>query len=187
MRSPDAEHTAEHTIATATSGILPPPASLADPYRDRPTRCTQQATWDGGTLKVYEITPDGRPLSPASITAALQCVQTYARWPEEAAHRCGFLTLNLGEQALWALLQVWASDILRQFGFYATLAQQDIFHPVPMPGFNACVWELEVTKFERDAWVRHVMTDPDRAPLRRLPQRYTHDFCNHPLTSKRVK
>jgi len=109
---------------------------------------------------VYEITIDGSPLASGCIDAALACLTQHVVWPEESRQRYGFLTLNLGEQALWALVQLWANDILRQFCCYAPLDRQDHFEPAPLPGFNACVWELEVTKHERDAWVRHVMAQP---------------------------
>lgn len=152
LESSNAEH--------ESAGILPPPASLADPYRDRPTLCTECRTWQGGLLKVYHITLDGRQLPDSRVDAAIACLSRHIDWPQETSQRYGFLTLNLGEQALWALAQLWASDILRQFCFYAPLDRPDQFQPAPMPGFNACVWELEVTHHERDAWVRHVMSHP---------------------------
>jgi len=165
-----AEHSsADHSSAEQSSadhssgssgGILPPPASLADPYCDRPTLCTERRTWQQGRLKVYQISRDGQRLSPDCVEAAMGCLSQHVAWPEESVHKYGFLTLNLGEQALWALAQMWANDILRQFCFYAPLDRPDHFQPAPMPGFNACVWELEVTHHERDAWVRHVMSHP---------------------------
>ncbi|MCR9197944.1 MAG: GNAT family N-acetyltransferase [Planctomycetaceae bacterium] len=154
-------HSGESTSSAGESvGILPPPASLADPYCDRPTLCTERRTWQEGLLKVYQISRDGRRLPDGRVEAAMRCLSQHVSWPQESVHKFGFLTLNLGEQALWALAQMWASDILRQFCFYAPLDRPEHFQPAPMPGFNACVWELEVTRHERDAWVRHVMTHP---------------------------
>lgn len=155
-----ADHPSADQTSGSSSGILPPPASLADPYCDRPTLCTERCSWQGGQLKVYQISRDGQRLPDDRVQAALNCLSQHAAWPEESVHRYGLLTLNLGEQALWALAQMWTNDILRQFCFYAPLDRLDHFQPAPMPGFNACVWELEVTHHERDAWVRHVMADP---------------------------
>ena len=40
-----------------------------------------------------------------------------------------------------------------------------------MPGFNECVWELEATMHERDAWVKHVMSSPEDSRF----EQYTRD------------
>lgn len=165
--------------AETRGGILPPPASLADPYRERPTRCTGVNLCGKWQLKTYEISRSGQPLPVEATAEALRSIQQNVVWPHETQERYGFLILNLGEQALWALAHFWVNDILRQYCFFAPLDGPFRFDVNPMPGFNACVWELKVTQHERDAWVRHVMADPG-AP--RFDQ-YLSDALTVPLPS----
>lgn len=44
--------------------------------------------------------------------------------------------------------------------------------PLSMPDIIACVWELEVIKFERDQWVRTAMRDASGAPGAEALERY---------------
>lgn len=142
------------------AGILPPPESLAEPYRPRPSHMSQVRNCNGWQMKVYEITRTGKEMEPAVVDAAMGCVLDKVPWPTETDVRFGFVVLNEGEQALWALAHVWMNDLLHQFLYYAPLDNITQFQVSPMPGFTACVWDLEVTKHERDAWVKHVMSSP---------------------------
>lgn len=143
--------------------ILGPPDSLSETYRPRPTRMIDVRELNGWKLKVYEISRRGTPLPSDVVDAALRCVHEKTIWPTEAEQRFGFVVLNKGEQAMWALAHVWVNDILRQFVYFAPLDNPTRFDVSPMPGFNACVWDLEVTRHERDAWVAHVMSDPSNS------------------------
>ena len=145
------------------SKILGPAKSLSIPYRPRHTQLTEVRSVNDWQLKIYQITHDGEPISREVVEAAMECVAIRSIWPIDQTYQYGFVILHRGEQAVWALNQIWVNDILRQFVFFAPLNDPTRFDISPMPGFNACVWELEVTNYERDAWVRHVMTNPAEA------------------------
>ena len=81
-------------------------------------------------------------------------------WPTETGGKFGFVILHKGEDAVWALVHLWVNEILRQFVFAAPLSDPARFGESPLPGFNSCVFELEVTRHEREAWIRHVMSHP---------------------------
>ncbi len=142
------------------SKILGPAESLSIPYRPRHTQLTEVRRVNEWQLKIYQITLDGEPIAREIVEAAMDCVALRSIWPANLEHQYGFVILHQGEQAVWALNQIWVNDILRQFVFFAPLDEPTRFSQSPMPGFNVCVWELEVTKYERDAWVKHVMTNP---------------------------
>lgn len=142
------------------SKILGPAESLSVPYRPRHTQLTEVRSVSDWQLKIYQITLDGEPICIEIVDAAMECLAARSIWPTDLEHQYGFVILHQGEQAFWAMNLVWVNDILRQFVFFAPLDDPTRFDDSPLPGFNACVWELEVTKHERDAWVRHVMTNP---------------------------
>ncbi len=147
------------------------PTQQTEPYKIRPTRMSGIRDCCGWQLKVYEITLEGRAVEPAIVDAALAFFSANAVWPDDQTDRYGFAMLHVGEHAVWALLHVWSNDILRQFIYCAPLDEPQKFQQSPLPGFNSCVWELEVTRHERDAWVRHVMQTPQSPRF----EQYLHD------------
>ena len=149
--------------SNSESKIIGPAESLSIPYRPRHTRLSEVRRVNDWQLKIYQITLDGEPIASEVVEAAIECVVARTIWPTDLAHRYGFVILHQGEEAVWALNKIWVNDILRQFFFFAPLDDPTAFDYSLMPGFNACVWDLGVTKHERDAWVRHVMTNPAEA------------------------
>jgi hypothetical protein len=148
------------------SRILGPAESLSIPYRPRHTQLTEVRNVNDWKLKIYQITLDGEPISSEIVEAAMECVAIRSTWPTKPTdleYQYGFVILHQGHEAVWALNKFWVNDILRQFFFFAPLDDPTAFDFSLMPGFNACVWDLEVTKYERDAWVKHVMTNPAEA------------------------
>ena len=142
---------------------LTPKVGLPEkPYRVRPTRMIGVRECNGWQFKLYEITAEGEAIPTAIMDAALAFIEENVVWPYEVADRFGFAIVHIGDEGVWALAHVWTNDILRQFVFRAPVDQPEHFSASPLPGFNACVWELEVTKHERDAWVRHVMSTPQQ-------------------------
>ena len=71
-------------------------------------------------------------------------------------HPVGFLILHYGKQANYLLVSQWYdADMLKhQVRGAAIGAGVDAtFEPLAQRNLIACVWELEVIRFERDAWV----------------------------------
>jgi len=145
---------------TDNNPILELPAEATpEPYRPRRTQMIGTRDCHDWTFKVYEITVDDSKISSAVIASAMDFVQDNVTWPDVSS-KFGFVIVHAGEQAVWVLVHLWMNDILRQFIFCAPLSDPTNFSVSPMDGFNACVWELEVTRHERDAWVDHVLSFP---------------------------
>lgn len=142
------------------SKIIGPAASLSIPYRPRHTRLSEVRRVNDWQLKIYQITLDGEPIASEIVEAAIDCVVTRSTWPTDLTHQYGFVIVHQGVEAVWVLNKIWVNDILRQYFFFAPNDDPTGFDFSHMPGFNACVWDLEVTKHERDAWATHVMTNP---------------------------
>jgi len=63
------------------------------------------------------------------------------------------------------LIDWWSdNDILRHYNYGAPKGHggQLAYH---WPGPGACVWEMAITAFERQAWIDHVMQPPGQADL----------------------
>ena len=141
---------------------------LPEPYS--PRRIATLGVWReaGHSIKAYGIHRDPDVAGPilsdpvtASVRATVRDVlDEYAGDPR--AHGLGYCLAHGGEGAVWLLVDWWlCGGIVGQRLLSAPLAHPDTFTPVDAPAL-ACVWELAVIAHERDAWVRHMLTErPD--------------------------
>ncbi|MEZ6093967.1 MAG: GNAT family N-acetyltransferase [Pirellulaceae bacterium] len=139
--------------------IVIQPAAL-EPYRSRATWMTGTRTCNDWRLKIYLISFDSIP-SDEVIEAAIAFAHRHVSWPTGLKSQFGFLIVHFGQQAVWLLVNLWIDDILRQFAYCAAINEPTRFSPIPMDGFNSCVWEQEVAQHERNAWVQCVLAFPD--------------------------
>lgn len=139
-----------------------------EPYA--PRRIAPLGVWReaGHSIKAYGIHRDAELAGPiltdavtASVRAAVRDVLSVHRG-DPRGHGLGYCIAHVGDEAVWLLVDWWISGgIVCQRMLSAPLAQPDRFTPVTAPAL-ACVWELAVIAHERDAWVRHMLTErPD--------------------------
>lgn len=72
----------------------------------------------------------------------------------------GFVIAHQGQHAEWVLVDWWRTG--------GVLAQHLLWRPCGShlppqdapPHLLACVWELRITSFERDAWIHFILKDP---------------------------
>lgn len=129
-------------------------------FRPRKTNMHTVKTIAGRQFKVYTICAPGKQPDSATIQAAVKHAGNQVHWPHHDSGY-GFLTVHFGD-CIWLLVDVWKGDILCHFVFQSDYSDSSKFMAGPADGTTACVWELQVTHHERDAWVRHVMCQPDQ-------------------------
>jgi hypothetical protein len=129
-------------------------------YRNRLTWLIGVREVVGWQLKVYGISASGEWIANNVVEAALSHVADNVPWPDREDVRYGFVTIHAGEDSVWLLVDIWMDEILRHFLYAATDSSQPQFKPGPRDGTTACVWELQVIRHERDAWVEHVLSKP---------------------------
>jgi hypothetical protein len=79
-----------------------------------------------------------------------------------------------GQDACWLLVDWWGREsVLHHRLLTAPLPGDGSFHPAP-PELAACVWELPLLMFERNAWVETVLADPARSDVGRYLERRFH-------------
>lgn len=130
------------------------------PYKARCTVMNSVREIAGWKLKVYTIHETDREIEQEILGAALQYAADHVDWPEDRKGY-GFLTIHVGNEAVWLLVDFWADDILRHFLFRAPVDHPRKFGEGPKDGTMACVWELAVFVHERDSWIKHVMSQPE--------------------------
>lgn len=137
---------------------------LCEPYRPRPIRYIElweEADW---RLKVYGIAYD-RPLPrPEVIEAAKAVTRTHLSREgicRTCDHGVGFLGIHDGRGANFVFFDFWADENeLHHHVYVSPTDQPNRWDYVTPSGLIACVWDLRVMCFERQAWVDAVLANP---------------------------
>lgn len=137
--------------------------SLKDTYRTRSVRPLEVWKHAGWTLKVYGIAEAGEHPRSAAITAAKRAATQVLPRPARTEHHygIGFLGVHDAASGCYTFVDWWADDNeLHHHAFVAPASEPDAYKAVS-GGSAACTWDLAVIGFERDAWVRNVLANPE--------------------------
>jgi hypothetical protein len=130
------------------------------PYQPRPIRFLELWQVDDWRLKVYGIA-HGRPEPRTELIGAAKAIATQRlrSLPEGSGHyHVGFLGVHDGRTSNFVFLDYWADeDELHHHVFVTPDIQVQQFSYATPTGLSACVWDLRLQSFERDAWVTHIL------------------------------
>jgi hypothetical protein len=135
---------------------------LQEPYQPRPIRFLelwQEAEW---RLKVYGIAYQ-RPLPrPELLEAAKRVARPRLLSANGQRHYgVGFLGVHDGRGANFVFVDYWADENELHHHVYVSPADDPVALDYVTPtGLVACVWDLRVLGFERQAWVDTVLANP---------------------------
>lgn len=154
-----------HVAVPFIASQFPVPRGVVTPYVPRASRLVSIHEYGGWRLKVYEICFDSHSIPSDQVAATLTFAENSVPWPHASnvSNNAGFVIIHRGQDAMWLMIHLWQSDILVQFAYQATFSNPVDFIPLRSDGMCGCVWELEIVKHERDAWVRCAMGSDDRA------------------------
>lgn len=139
-------------------------------YRPRPIRGTGIWAVDGWRLKCYGIAYDREQPRPELVEAAQRVART--RLPHPAAgdgrYGVGFIGTHDGRDGCVAFVDWWANeDELHHHLYVAPLHRPTELVPAGPTDFTACVWDLAVLAFEREAWLAAVLQNSGEPDLER--------------------
>ena len=131
-------------------------------YKKRAIKFLEQTDFDGWRIKIYSITADSQNLPTYLITEGKNVVLTHLPQPAvtEQRYGVGFLIIHQGTMANWFLLNWWGNeDIIHHQVFSSPTNEPSKISPVADKSIMACVYELEVYSFEREAWIDTVLSN----------------------------
>ncbi|MDA8016344.1 MAG: hypothetical protein MPN21_02750 [Thermoanaerobaculia bacterium] len=116
-------------------------------------------TDDGWRVKFYVMTCGDRAAPQALVDHALDLLHATLPTPVPSSQRerAAFATLHVGETGDYLLIDWWEEDLLHHHLFGAQRPHDGDLRYGDPRGVCACVWEMAVLSFERDAWCRHVL------------------------------
>ena len=134
-----------------------------DLYQPRTVRPLQRWDWESWRMKVYAIVAAGRApgdeLLEAGKDEAARLLATVAGGT--AHHGIGFVGVHWGRAADVVFVDWWAAENeLHHHLYVAEAGRPGTLRPREPGELTACVWDLEVLAFEREAWIRWVLHHP---------------------------
>jgi hypothetical protein len=137
--------------------------SIAEPCETRPIRFIELAEFSGWTIKVYGIAYQRPQPRPDVLTAAMDLAKAAFPQPPEAQGRygVGFMGVHDGRGVNFVFCDWWADENeLHHRVFVSPHDRPHNFEDMTATGPTACVWDLRVLCFERQAWLDKVLRNP---------------------------
>ena len=138
-------------------------------YSRRPIRCSGVLESDGWRLKVYGAAYERDRPRPELVEATRQLAHRLPHPAEgDGRYGVGFLCAHDGCGGCYAFIDWWADgNELHHLIYSAPADRPGDLTPVPPGGLTACVWDLAIMAFERQAWLDAVLANPDGPDLER--------------------
>lgn len=132
-------------------------------YRTRPVRYLKTLEDGGWRMKLYGISADGPEPRPELLIAAKEVA--FETLPEPSGggrYGVGFVIVHDGRDGCYVLVDWWqGEDMLYQHLYLSPKGQPRGLERHTESGLTACVWELAVISFERQAWLDSVLKNPE--------------------------
>lgn len=139
-------------------------------YAPRPIRCLDVWLIKGWRIKVYWIAYRAdKPRLELIEGAKLQAASALPQ-PANGNGRygVGFLGIHDGRGANIVFVDWWADENeLHHHVFVSPSGQPALLRPVRSSELTACIWDLAVIGFEREAWVEAILRQPSGPDLDR--------------------
>jgi len=138
------------------------------PYQVRPIRFLELWSAAGFEIKVYGIAFGRETPQPDLLEAAKRLAAYTLRHLEAAHHSAGFLGVHEGRERNFVFLDYWARENELHHHLFISSSREPTALVAAGPADpTACVWDLRLQAFEREAWVKHVLKKPDAPDLKR--------------------
>ncbi|HYH08159.1 MAG TPA: isochorismatase [Thermoanaerobaculia bacterium] len=136
---------------------------IAEVYRSRVIEPLPLWEPDGWRIKPYVIRYGDAGAGAVDVVAVAR-ETLVARLPpigDTDHYGVGFAGLHFGRTANFIFIDWWACENeLHHHVFVSSLASPSAFRDATASGLAACVWDLELIWFERQAWTRHALGPP---------------------------
>jgi hypothetical protein len=130
-------------------------------YSTRSIRFLELYQQDDWTIKLYSISATKDLVASKFIASAKKELPEWlskSQLTELKTYKMATLILHEGKEGCFALLNWWIDENMLQHFVYLAAKPETVFREYSSQnGIIACVWELSVLWFERDAWVKHVL------------------------------
>ncbi|MET3290081.1 UNVERIFIED_CONTAM: hypothetical protein ABID98_002651 [Brevibacillus sp. OAP136] len=137
---------------------------LTEEYKKRAVRFLELWNHSGWSLKMYGIAYEGEFPRQRLVDAAKEFAQKHL--PEVAGtdrhYGVGFIGVHDGHGGSFIFIDWWSDENeLNHHVYVASHESPDSFTYMTPHGLIACVWDLKILSFEREAWLQCVLNNPE--------------------------
>lgn len=134
------------------------PVHLHAPYQPRPVRFLELWETQGWRLKVYGIAYRGERPREALAARARTITRDCLPPAGDNNYGVGFIGIHEGRDSNFIFVDWWANENELYHRAYVALGTDpDTFRNQSHSGLMACVWDLSVLAYERQAWIDCVL------------------------------
>ena len=141
---------------------------LREPYRARAVRFLEEWRHEGWRLKLYGIAYRGDEPRRGLVETAKRLAGERLPVPAcgDGRYGVGFIGVHDGRGANFIFISWWADENELHHHVYAAPSDElEALQYITPTGVVACVWDLRVLGFERQAWLEEVLCNPNRPDL----------------------
>lgn len=135
---------------------------LTEPYKPRPIRCLGIWCKSGWRLKVYGITYNRPAPRPELVNAAKRVALDVLPQPAIGFghYGVGFMGVHDGRGVNFVFVDWWADENELYHHVFTSPSDQPEKLEYSSRGAIACVWDLQVMAYERQAWLDAILINP---------------------------
>lgn len=139
---------------------MPETFHLTEPCEPRPVRFLELLELGDWRMKAYGIAW-GRDAPRAPLVEAARRVAAEVTSGLEHGHGVGYVGIHDGRGASVVFVDWWAAENeLYRRVLIGPGDEPSVLRRAGDDDLDACIWDLAVIAFERDAWVEHVLRNP---------------------------
>jgi hypothetical protein len=129
-----------------------------EPYEPRAFRFIELLTIGAWRMKLYGIAWRRDLPRPQVIEAAKRIAAEELQTAAPNNYEVGFVGVHDGKESCFVFVDYWGNENeLFHHVFISRANDLDAFAPAKVSDPSACVWDLRLQSFEREAWINHVL------------------------------
>lgn len=136
---------------------------LKTKYRPRSVRFIEIFQYHDWRIKIYSISMHTDKVAMDKVQLAKLNMETWlakSEWIDLANYKIATLILHECKEGCFAIVNWWVDENMLQHFVYL-LNDKNEFELYSQNGIVTCVWEMAILWHERNAWVKHVMMNPE--------------------------
>lgn len=132
---------------------------ISHEFRPRPARFLGIEEFGDWRMKVYGLTAEHQRLLPELITEAKKLARNVVPQTLSDEYGVGFIGVHCGRDSNFVFIDWWANENELHHHVFCSSLEQPLDLRRAAEGVSACVWDLQVIWFERNAWVDKVLNN----------------------------
>lgn len=137
-------------------------------YRPRPITFVDLLELDGWRIKLYGAAYERPAPRPELLAATRDLIDRVLPRPADGDGRyaVGFACSHDGRDGCFSFVDWWAHENELHYQIHVR-DRPETLAPAPPEALTACVWDLAIIAFERQAWLDAVLCNPNGPELER--------------------